>query len=543
MRPLIYLLAFMPSVLLAETFPINTVVSEVTVYPNGAEIFRSGTYNIPAGNHRLVLQGIPANDGSQLLTIQVHTEGLEQTALIRRYENVPIQDHKTDAVLQAEDRIQAIEDQITLVEDAARTALLRADAAQQSLSFLGQLGDNEGLASDPKTLREITHMIAQETLKAEQDVQAAEIEAREIARQLEQLEEDLGIAQADLNALIPETDDHLYVAIDVVTDTAVEGRLTVSYIDSYTAEWSPGYEFHLTTGTAPTVRIDRNVLITQDTGENWRDIVLHVSTIAPTGQNAASWLPPWRRMIQEKRQAQSNRGSFASLAEPVVEAPVIVEETDSGLSLTSTVDGTGVTYTLPSPVSVSTGDEITQIALDSTSQSAKIFALGVPWRDKTAYRTAGFINPFDQRLLSSVASRWFVDDVLVAAGESPEIGPREEVHMGFGPIHGLALSRHILSRSSGDAGIITRSNQHIERAEIIVENLTDQPWPLRLLDRVPYSEQDDLQISWTAQPRPTDENVDNQRGILAWEMELAPGQAETVQLDLEMNWPEDMELR
>lgn len=543
MRPLIYLLALAPTVLHAETFLIDTKVTEVTVYPRGADIIRTGAYEIPAGNHRLVLQGIPANDENQLFSIQVLTEGLTQTALLRRFENLPVKDRKSEAVIQAEDRIEAIEDQITAVTDKAKATRLRAEAARQSLLFLGQLGQNEGLPADPNTLREITRMIAEESLRAEQEAQSAEIEARGVERQLEQLEEDLLIAQADLAALIPEADDHVFVAVDVTAETATEGALTVSYIDSYAAEWSPGYEFHLATGDAPTVRIDRNLLITQDTGENWRDVTMHVSTIAPTGQNAASWLPSLRHWIRETPQSQPEQGNFGKLVEAIVEAPVVVEETSIGTMLTSSVEGTGITYTLPNLISVSTGYEITEVALDSITQSAEVFALGVPWRDDAAYRTARFTNPMDQRLLESAATRWFVDDVLVAAGESQEIGPREEVEMGFGPIHGLTLSRQILNRSSGDTGIISRSNQRIEQAEISVENLTDQTWPLRLLDRVPYSEQDDLEITWNANPRPNEENVDNQRGILAWKMDIAPDQKANITLNLELNWPEGMDLR
>lgn len=543
MKPLIYLLALAPAALHAETFLIDTRVSEVTVYPSGAEIIRTGTYDIPAGTHRLVIQGIPENGANLLETIQILTDGLEQTASIWRYDSLPIQDRKSDEVRDAEDRIEAIRKQITTVLDEAAAARLRGEAAQQSLVFLGHLGQNEGLTANPQNLRDIARMIAEESLSAEQQKQAAEIEARTIERRLAQLEEDLEVAQAELAALIPEATAHIYAAVDVKAPEAVQGDVTVSYIDAYAAEWQPAYEFHLTTDDEPTVRIDRNILILQDTGENWRDVTMHVSTIAPTGQNAASWLPAWRRSIHETPPAPKSVQNFASLAEPAVEAPVVVEERVSGLPQTSSVTGTGVTYTLPVPISVSTGGEVTNVALDSSSQTAEIFALGVPARDTSAYRTARFTNPMDQKLPVSDVARWFVDGVLVSAGDSMEIGPRQEVEMGFGPIHGLTLSRQILNRSSGDAGIITRSNQHIETVEIRVENLTDQSWPLRLLDRVPYSEQDDLEITWSAQPRPDEENKDNRRGILEWQVELAPAETETITLDLELNWPEGMDLR
>ncbi|WP_419555658.1 DUF4139 domain-containing protein [Ruegeria lacuscaerulensis] len=110
-------------------------------------------------------------------------------------------------------------------------------------------------------------------------------------------------------------------------------------------------------------------------------------------------------------------------------------------------------------------------------------------------------------------------------------------------LYALTLKHQILGRRSGDVGLISRSNERVERAQIHIENLSDQTWPLRLLESVPFSEQDDLNITWSANPSPAEENVDNRRGVLAWEMELAPGQAETIQIETELNWPEGMILR
>jgi hypothetical protein len=195
------------------------------------------------------------------------------------------------------------------------------------------------------------------------------------------------------------------------------------------------------------------------------------------------------------------------------------------------------------PISISSGYGGAELELDSMSQPAEVFALANPSRDTTAYRTARFTNPYSQNLFSSDYARWQVDGVLVAVDSSPEIGPREEVELGFGPLYALTLRRQVLGRRSGDVGLIARSNERAERAQIRVENLSDENWPLRLLDSVPYSEQDDLKIEWTATPKPTDENVDNRRGILAWEMELAPGQVETVEIETKLSWPEGMVLR
>jgi Domain of unknown function (DUF4139) len=71
-----------------------------------------------------------------------------------------------------------------------------------------------------------------------------------------------------------------------------------------------------------------------------------------------------------------------------------------------------------------------------------------------------------------------------------------------------------------------------------VENLTDETWPVRLLDQVPYSEQEDLEITYSATPAPTETDVDGQRGILAWEFDLPAGATKEITLDHVISWPE-----
>lgn len=541
MRQLLYILALTPTLVQADTFTIDTKVSEVTVYPEGAEVIRSGALDIPAGRHRLVLLGIPISDAdTQLATMQVYADGLTQTALVVRGDDVPWHDYVSDEIKQAEQRVEDVKDQIVAVQDRADAALLKAEAARQKIAFLAKLGSNEGLAgSDANSLREIAHMVGDESLSAEEIVQAAEIEARAIRKELDDLERELEAAKGDLAALVPETEERLFLAVDVIADSAINSTVSVSYLDFYSASWVPGYEFDLTTGDAPEVTISRHIRVNQSTGENWQDITLHVSTLQPVGQNSASPLYPQRRSIREEPKA---RDSYAGLAEPVVEAPVIVEETSQWVPSAASVQGTGITYTLPQPISIASDHELAEFELDSMAQAAEVYAIAIPQRDETAYRTARFTNPYRQNLLTSPLARWRVNGVLVATDYSPEIGPSEQVDMGFGPLYGVTVERRILDRSSGDTGLISRSNQSVERAQISVENLTEQTWPLRLIDRVPYSEQDDLEITWTAGPRPTEENVEDKRGILAWDMDLEPGQSETILLDLKLSWPEGMVL-
>jgi len=107
----------------------------------------------------------------------------------------------------------------------------------------------------------------------------------------------------------------------------------------------------------------------------------------------------------------------------------------------------------------------------------------------------------------------------------------------------LRLTRVIPARQEGGRGVFVASNALEETIRIEVENLTSDPWPLRLLDRVPYSEQQELEIDWTAAPRPAAQDVDGKRGVLEWRFTLAPGATQEIVLDYALEWPEGKLLR
>jgi hypothetical protein len=124
---------------------------------------------------------------------------------------------------------------------------------------------------------------------------------------------------------------------------------------------------------------------------------------------------------------------------------------------------------------------------------------------------------------------------LTAAGDT--------LRQGFGAIDGLRLKRVVVDKTEGDRGVISKSNERREQVRIEVENLTAEAWPVRVIDRVPYSEQEDLTIDYSATPAVSAENYDDGRGLLEWRFDLAPGKTQTVALDTTIGWPAGQVLR
>ncbi|WP_241479054.1 DUF4139 domain-containing protein [Leisingera sp. ANG-M1] len=522
-------------------------VAEVTLYPGLAEVTRRAAVPLPPGRHRLILQNVPRT--AELDTLQVEVAGARRIATLMREDFVPPRQAGDPEAAAAEARVREAEASIAAVRDEAGQARAEARAAEASIGFLQQLGANEGLAqADAVALGAVARMIAREAGKAGQAAVSAESNARRIELQLEALEDELDAARAALAAIQLEDEDRLFIAVDVAVEQEVEGMVAVRYLTEGRGStgWSPSYELHLDTGDETTVTLKRAVVLQQSTGETWEDVALTLSTAKPSGQGGPSVLRPWLRRITEpepprtQKRLLSDGAEMSALAEPVIEPAAIYEE---AAPWSADAGGAAVVYSFGEPVTVAPGADLLRLEMDSLTVAAELTAVAVPAQDETAYRVAAFTNSFGEPLLASEYVQRFADGKLVAVEYFEGLAPGAEAKAGFGPIEGLQVRRDVLDQSEGGQGLISRSNEQVQNVELEVENLTGQAWPLRVLDRVPYSQQEDLGIAWSAKPRPSEENVEKQRGILAWDMELAAGESRAIRLDTTLRWPEGMVLR
>jgi uncharacterized protein (TIGR02231 family) len=220
------------------------------------------------------------------------------------------------------------------------------------------------------------------------------------------------------------------------------------------------------------------------------------------------------------------------------EAPILIEEAAS-----ASYEGLAVRYDFVSLVDIASGADSLRIPFDTVEFEAEIFARAIPLRDDTAYLMARFTNSSDEPILGTDNAMRFFDGALVGNQWLDPIAAGEEVELGFGPIEGLQLTHTILKRNEGDRGLISRSNELTQFTQITAKNLTNRTWQVELQDRVPFSEQEDLTITYTADPAPDEDSVDDQRGILQWNIEMEPGNEATLNSNYKITWPEGMMLR
>ncbi|MCB2127947.1 MAG: DUF4139 domain-containing protein [Rhodobacteraceae bacterium] len=539
MRLLAPALILLPLSALADSYEIRAVTERVTVYPEGAQVERTVTLSAPAGAHRVVVTGIPADLQFGQFRLDLPEGIILGTSTYAEDRLAVTGEDKSAAVLAAEAAIEAAEEALAVKDDAIAVIRARVEAAEARIAFLNRLGGedlNEG------ALREAADQIGAEVARARAEAIAARTEIRAAGRGRDDAAEALEDARQALAALVAEGEDGGLLTLELEKTTGEDVTLTVT---TYTerAYWAPVYDLYLTTMPEPALHVARGAMIQQESGEDWASVDLTLSTAQIDGR-----LEPWRPRAdlvaiesEEERRLREERylremGEVGGMAMPMVEE-------DAGPSFYAELGRVGdvVTYHYPHPLDLRSGAEGLRVTLDGFDLRPDIFATAVPLHDDTAYLTADTTNTSGQIILPGL-TMLYVDGALKGTGEMPLIAEGDHAEIGFGVLEAVRLSRQVPGRSQGGRGILGSSNAREEAVQIEVRNLSDRDWPVRVYDTVPYSEQDDLVVSYTAVPPVSAEAEDGRRGLLRWDMELAAGATARIELNSKLSWPSGMVL-
>ncbi len=538
-------LSLFPVVAFADTFPLESDVTAATLYPGGATIVREVPFSIPAGKHELVLTDLPSSTPLDL--VRVELTGAKLGAVTGRSDFVPPRDAaKSGAIEAAEAEVERLETALRVAQKDVLLIRVEIDGANARVEFLKQLGQGETTAEkDAGELRALAAMVGEETLTARKAAHEAHFRAGEADRALADLREELEKARQALAALQTGKTDYAMLSVTASADKPTEGVMRISYLVNG-AGWAPVYDMRLDK-EAGRLAVERGAFIGQYTGEDWTDVKLTLSTVRPSEQIEPREVFAWQRIVTDPPVARPRAAkqveleSLSRLEADVAEMAVpVVEEAAPSVSY----DGLAVTYDYPELVSIANRADELRITLGTVETDADVLAFASPLYDETGFMMASITNDMSELILPSSQVSLYVDGRFVGHTALDEVIPvGAEADIPFGAIDGLRLKRTVKSRNEGDRGMISRSTELSEEVTIDVENLTGETWPVRVFDRVPYSEQEELAISWSASPRPSEEDTDGKRGVLMWKFDMKPGGKQAITLKHELEWPEGKVLR
>lgn len=531
------------SVAFAEEVFVVPTISEVTVYPQGASVSRTLTADLPAGQHTIRLPYLSPNTSDGPPRVEA-PDGVAIGAMrvLPNHYLDPKQARNAEQIAAAE-RVETAREALQEVDDRVMTGEAQVEAQNAKLAYLLSLKGDALTGTEPDAMRDAASIIADEYAKSWTTRHQASIALREDQKAQKEARDALAAAEAELGSLAPPTGPLTLLELSVETAAAGEVSLNVDTL-VFNAGWRADYDLDLKRGDDASIAMERKVVLQQSTGELWSGVDLTLSTANPFAQVDPTEPFPNKATIFPKGKA--GYGSVRSSAPQVEElsiarADYAPEPAVAAPKAQAVIDGLSVTYDYPVPVSLAPGGSELILALDTFDFEAREFNRAAPRFDKTAFLMAEFRNSTQEPFLPGQMSV-SRDGVFVGRSNLDLVPAGAETEVSFGTLEGLRLDYKLLDNDTGDRGFLTSSSTREQQMEFSVENLFDTDEEVQTIFALPFSEQEDLEVSVSSRPNPDSRDFEQRRGVSVWTLQLGPGEKQTVRVNVRMDWPEGQQL-
>lgn len=525
----------------AAEIELSSRIDRVTVYPDGAVVTRLGRAELLGGASQIVLRGLPASVDPASIRVVGQGDGNFTIGAVD-VRLVPGEVRSgLDPVI--EGKLKGLREEKAMLEGRASAI----EAKRSTIERFGQAGPDK-LGPDGKALPladwpAVFDAIGTALVKVHEELRrvrgrGSEVEA-EIAA-LERARPQPGRPGA------PKRD----VAIAVEAQSALAAEISVSYRVSG-ANWLPGYEARLSTGSAtakPEILFVRRAELRQRTGEDWGDVAVTLSTTRTAGGTRAPDLPPMQvaffepPVLYDARQraapapaakAESEVAIARSQAEPR-QAEVQTARIEAGAYQAS--------FQVPGRVSVPQDGSSRAVVLSQGKIAPALTARISPELEERAYLEAAFTHEQEAPLLPGEVTL-HRDGAYIGKGRLGLVAPGDKVELGFGADDKLKVSRAPVRRRENDPSWLGQTRTDLREFKTVVKSLHAQAVKVTLSERIPFSESSAITVETLPQTTPpTEKQVGDKRGVMAWSFDLPAGAEKEIRLAYRIKWPGDREL-
>jgi len=535
-------------------------ITAVTVFGDRAEVTRSARVSLDAGVQQVRFEGAP--DALFRDSLQLKASG-----------PIVLQDIRLDTVYLdevADETSRQLQTELTQLKQdkrAAELAGLRMDQEAKALQTMwaGLASRSEGAepVMDPDKWSEMLDFQSRRLTVIDETRVNLETKITGLEQQIQEQQEKIRQHRA--------SDKRTRTDIIVVVESAQKGEFPLALIyQTGGARWAPSYQVRADS-KGNTVQVRYRAQVAQNTGEDWEDVALSLSTAQPHLEGQAPELEPWwvsifdhRTIgnparpvasvsmeyagIAREREGDDSAGGINHLngddlflnrddyskyaAKDLAEALVRLPGVSQGVTAT--------TFSVPSKMSVPASSDPVICTLLQFQSRANFRHTAVPKLSSHVYLKGEITNETDGQLLPGPASI-FIDGNYIGKAALELVSPGEQFWVNLGVDPAVQVERKQLEGEDGDAGMFSGDKRVVRKFEFVINNRRQQAIELSLHDQIPMTNNDDIEIELLTPEisSSTTKITMNDEKEIEWKLNLRPGEERKVPFSYAVEYPKD----
>lgn len=557
--------ALLPALLSAAAFgaavPAKSTLTAVTVYTDRAVVTRSATLDLTAtGVTEVNFEKLPASLLDQ--SLQVSGRGAAQVVIL------DVAARATYVDFTPNERVKALEDELRALAKQRRVLDDRGNLLKYQETTLGRLEASATAApvKDGAPRLSIEESAKLLTFLEEQRAKLSN-ERQSLDTQGEDLAAKIDAAQRSLNEL-RGAGGRGYKTVTVRLDATAAGALDLAL--SYAvpgASWAPTYDARVNSNEK-SIALAYSGIVRQNTGEDWKDVALVLSTARPSLGGAAPALVPWGlevflprpvpmaegavrmdaftvggRLNAPAAAKAMNMGAFTSnnlsLAGSGGAALVLQEKDADFAAATMEAAATSASFKISTPASVPSDNSPQKVPVTTVALAANPEYLTTPKLQQAAFLTAKVANSSDFPLLAGTMNV-FLDGTFVATSALRTVMSGEKFDLALGADEGISVKHKRVQRFLEDTGLTNSGKRLTYEYLVTIQNNKKTAARVIVADEIPVSRNEKIvvkQLSPDAKEvKPTPE------GALKWTLELKPAEKKEITLKFSIDYPNDVQV-
>jgi hypothetical protein len=572
-------------------------VTDVTVYQGNALVTREVAVPEGKGVKEVVVTPLP----SQTIDGSLYTEGGEAIhVLSTRYRSRAVKEDTRAEVRAKEEEIKTLQAEAQRIQKQIQISKQNSEFLQKLENFTA--ATMQGLAEKGMLNGETTIALSKYVIETRSTTGTSEVSDEQA---LQQNAEALAFAQrqlAELSAGSSRTEIDAVIVVDKAG--AAAGSVRLHYLVN-AATWRPQYRIRAETDQDP-VSLEYLGAIEQQTGEDWNDVRVTLSTAQPSLNATVPDLTPLDLAVTEIEEGEefsfdqpsgggmggmrgvmggmAGMGSGGSLEQSLAsqasnyrgqaQQALIGNDVKTGgefLNQAAALDQTHellapgneekakaaageagaaptVTHHLPGKLNIPSRRDPLLVEVARQDMKAEFFAKAVPVLSPRVYRMAKLANSGESVLLPGEATMYVGSD-FVGRMTMPLVAVGEPFTVGFGVDPQLQVGRRLVKKSRSIQG----GNQvHDYEFRITLRSFKKVPVQFQVWDRLPKADAENVAVSLstTTTNLSTDtiyERTARADNILRWDVSVPPGlpvdQPKTITYEFKLEYAKGVMIR
>ncbi|HLN21265.1 MAG TPA: mucoidy inhibitor MuiA family protein [Bacteroidales bacterium] len=508
---------------------VKADIKHVTVFPDRAQVAHEAQVQLPAGTSTLRLSGLSPYIDPQ--SVQVKGAGTFTILSVNHQNNYL----KNASANEEEESLRSkIEELKMKIEDENASIQVLKGKAEFLAANRGLLLKETTIS--PEQIRTIMDLFTTNSEQVIFNTLRKERLVKDYEKQLAALQQQLS-SRTVANEL-PTGE----ISITAMADKPLTGKISYSYVVS-NAGWFPTYDIRVDDIKNP-VSISFKANVFQNTGQDWKNVMLSFSNATPWISGDVPVLYPWflnfytfSEPVLRNRAAAKGIVSESMAPSSVAVADEIRMEAMEEAAAPSVQKQSGqttITYDIDVPYTISADNQRQAIEIQRLTADASYKYLTVPKRTNLAYLTANITRWSELSLQSGEATLYFENSYVGKSFINAE-QVTDTMVMSLGVDNSILVKRE-KQKDFTNRRVLGSNRTETNSFKISVRNNKTVPVLITVKDQIPVSSNSSITVETV---ETSGGRMEKQTGMIEWDLNLKPAETKEIILTYSVRYPKD----